>query len=613
MTTATMGRRIGLPAPLRPSWRAAGLGFSATLCLALVATAIASVAVAALSQGAVLPRVSVGGVDVAGLSRSEAAGQLESVLPSLSSGKAAVVVGDDRVSLSYADLGRGYELDAMTADAYAIGRSGNPFIDTVDRLRALLVGANVPLQVRPFDPEAADRAVARAANELSYAPVEAAVRRDGATFTVTPSAAGRGIAASELHAALGAELASINPDDVTLRLTPQVTEPELTTAEAEAAATAASAMAAATDLTIPGAAEGDEPIALAPETIAGWISFETDAAGAYEPVIDSAGVTAAVTEIKASIDRDPVEASISVAAGSGLGGVVPGQDGRVLDVEASTADLLTALERRAGGVKVPAVALAVNVAEPSFTTAEAQALLPQMQMVSSWTTYYVPGDGNGFGANINIGAWDIDGRNLYPGEWFSFWDSIGPVTVERGYRYGGAIINGRSTQGVAIGGGICSTSTTIFNAALRAGLEMGIRANHHYYIDRYPDGLDATVSIIDDWTQDMTFRNDTEHPIVIRGFGGNGFVTFEIWSAPMGRSVVITDPITSNHRKAIETTQVVASMAPGTSKRVEYPHDGHDVSRSRIVYDANGNQIHRNDYFSHYATVNGLTLVGPSS
>ena len=184
--------------------------------------------------------------------------------------------------------------------------------------------------------------------------------------------------------------------------------------------------------------------------------------------------------------------------------------------------------------------------------------------------------------------------------------------MERGYSYGGAIINGRSTQGVAIGGGICSTSTTIFNAALRAGLEMGIRANHYYYIDRYPDGLDATVYMDDNFTQDMTFRNDTENPIVIRGFGGNGFVTFQLWSVPTGRTVVITDPVTSNHRVATETTQVSTSLAPGTSKRVEYPHNGHDVSRTRFVYDAAGNEIHRNTYFSSYRTVNGITLVGPA-
>ena len=115
------------------------------------------------------------------------------------------------------------------------------------------------------------------------------------------------------------------------------------------------------------------------------------------------------------------------------------------------------------------------------------------------------------------------------------------MTVERGYSYGGAIINGRSTQGVAIGGGICSTSTTIFNAALRAGLEMGVRANHYYYIDRYPTGSTRPSRSSTSWTQDMTFVNDTEHPIVIRGFGGAGSVTFQIWSIPTGRTVVITD------------------------------------------------------------------------
>ncbi|MGH2384185.1 MAG: VanW family protein, partial [Candidatus Limnocylindria bacterium] len=178
--------------------------------------------------------------------------------------------------------------------------------------------------------------------------------------------------------------------------------------------------------------------------------------------------------------------------------------------------------------------------------------------------------------------------------------------------YGGVIIGGRSVAGGAIGGGICSTSTTIFNAALRAGLEMGERANHYYYIDRYPDGLDATVYMDPNFVQDMTFRNDTDNPIVIRGFGGNGFVTFQLWTIPTGRTVVISDPATSNHRAAIETTQVDTSMAPGTAKRVEYPHDGHDVSRTRFVYDADGNEIHRNTYFSSYRTVNGITLVGPT-
>jgi len=414
-----------------------------------------------------------------------------------------------------------------------------------------------------------------------------------------------------VHDALATAVDSTDPADVHLALTPATVPPLVDTATADTAAAEAEGMVADLELTIAGATD-EEPTAITAETIAAWISFGPHAEATYTARIDAAAVTAAVEALVDDVNQDPANAVITVAAGGGLGGVIGGQDGRELNVDESVAGLLGVLRERAAGAGVASMGLAVNIIQPSLTTAEAQAALPQMRMISSWTTNYVPGEGNGFGNNINIGARDIDGRNLLPGEWFSFWGSIGPVTVERGYQYGGVIIGGRSVAGGAIGGGICSTSTTIFNAALRAGLEMGIRANHYYYIDRYPDGLDATVYADDNYVQDMTFHNDTGNVIVIRGFGGNGFVTFQLWSLPTGRSVVITDPVTSNHRVAIETTQVDPSMALGTRKRVEYPHDGHDVSRTRFVYDANGNEIHRNTYFSSYRTVNGISLVGPT-
>ena len=64
--------------------------------------------------------------------------------------------------------------------------------------------------------------------------------------------------------------------------------------------------------------------------------------------------------------------------------------------------------------------------------------------IGTWTTYYFPGVSNGFGANISVPAQALDGKVIAPGANFDFWRDIGPVTVERGYRYGGAIINGRS-------------------------------------------------------------------------------------------------------------------------------------------------------------------------
>jgi vancomycin resistance protein YoaR len=612
MTTATMGRRLGLPAMGRPSWRSAALGFSATFGLALVAIAITSVAVAAMSQGAVLPRVAVGGVNLAGLDRTEAATVLESVLPSLADGEAVIAVGDDSVAIPYAEVGRRYELEAMVADAYAVGRSGNPVTDTLARLRSVFVGANLPLRVHAFDEERLDGAVATAASELSFPMVDATVSPTGTTFTVTPSTVGRGVSEAEIRAALGAELATGNPDDVTLRLEAQLVEPAVATPEAETAAAAATAMSGALRLTVEGAADDEEPISLAPETIAAWITFDVNAHGELAPVLDSAAVTTAVEALAEAVNRDAVDASFSLAGG-GLGGVIAAQTGRELDVEASANSLLVALERRGSGASVSAVALAVNVTEPALTTAEAQAALPRMQLVSSWTTYYEVNEGNGFSANITIPAQDIDGTVLAPGETFSFWGGIGPVTVERGYHYGGVIIGGRSVRNGAIGGGICSTSTTLFNAALRYGLEMGERANHFYYIPRYPNGLDATVYSDPNFTQDMTFTNDTENPIVIRGYGSPGQVTFQLWSVPAGRSVVLTNPIVSNQRTAIETTQVDPSLAPGAARRVEYPHHGHDASVTRYVYGPSGELIHQETYFSSYRAVNGITLVGPAS
>ena len=613
MTTITVPRRLMRPVSTRPARRAVAIGFSITILAGLVIAVATSLAIGAAAAGTILPGITVGGVDVSGLDRAAATERLEGALPSLSTGQATIVVGAEREIVEYAELGRRYETSAMVDGALGIGRDGSPFADGLARLRNLARPASLPLVVHAYDENAIAATAAALADQFSTPAVDAVVVPDGTTFEVTPSQAGQIIEADAVRSTLAAALDSTDPADVTLSLTPTMVPPQVATADAEAVAAEARDTVAALALEVPGAAEGEEPLAIAPETIASWLSFGPGSGNvAFELTIDEAAVGAAVSALVESVDRDPVNAQITVVSGGGLGGVIAAQDGRVLSVEESTERLLGVLERRGTGAAVGSVALVVDVTQPALTTAEAEAALPQMRMISSWTTYYVPGEGNGWGNNINIPAYDIDGRNLAPGETFSFWGSVGPFTVERGFSYGGAIINGRSTQGVAIGGGVCSTSTTIFNAALRAGLEMGVRLNHFYYIDRYPDGLDATVSIMDGWAQDMTFRNDTEGPIVVRGYGGSGSVTFEIWSMPLGRNVVITDPVTSNHRQAGDSTQVDANMAPGTSKRVEFPHDGHDVSRTRFVYDAAGNLIHRNDYFSSYATVTGVLLVGPA-
>jgi vancomycin resistance protein YoaR len=520
----------------------------------------------------------------------------------------AVIDGIENAA-SFTELGHGYDLDAMVDAAMAVGRGNEPLADGITRLRTLAHRTSLPILVHAYDPGALEAVAVAFARHASAYPVEAAVTHSGIALTLHRSTPGRALGAGAVSAALARVLTSTSADDVTVTLSTTPVPPIVDTAMANRAAAAAEDMMRDLRLTIP---RSTDALTLTAAQIASWISFGPQAADPYAARFDRAALAAHVADLAADVDQDPVNARVAVAPGGGLGGVIPSEDGRALLVDDTVDRLAAALVARAGGASVPVLGLAVSVTEPDLTTAAVEAVRPQMQLVSSWTTYYVPGDGNGWGNNINIPARDIDGRTLAPGEVFSFWGGIGPVTVERGFMYGGVIIGGRSVAGGAIGGGICSTSTTLFNAALRAGLEMGIRANHYYYIPRYPDGLDATVYMDDTYVQDMTFRNDTEYPIVIRGFGGNGSVTFQLWTVPLNRTVVITNAATSNFRHAIETTQVSTALAPGTARRVEYPHDGHDVVRTRYVYAADGTLLHQNTYFSSYRTVNGITLVGPT-
>ena len=344
--------------------------------------------------------------------------------------------------------------------------------------------------------------------------------------------------------------------------------------------------------------------------LASLITFGALADGGWGASVDQEALAKLLRPVADRVAVAPRNASFAWGGGGAVG-FFPGEAGRKLKAKATVASVVAALEQRAAGSSKPGAALAMGVVQPALTNAEARAAAPQMELLSTWTTYYVPGDGNFWGANINIPAQDLNGRVVASGEWFEFWQGIGPVTLERGYGYGGAIIGGRSVANGALAGGICSTSTTLFNAAMRAGLEIGQRVNHSYYIDRYPMGLDATVFKTDSYETDMTFRNDMATPVVIRSYTGNGFVRFDIWGIPDGRTVSLSAPTTSNPGTAIETTVVNPSLAPGTVKRVEYMHNGFDAVVTRWVRDANGNIIHQNTWSSHYRTVNGVTEVGP--
>jgi vancomycin resistance protein YoaR len=294
--------------------------------------------------------------------------------------------------------------------------------------------------------------------------------------------------------------------------------------------------------------------------------------------------------------------------------VIASSAGRRLDRATTTARILSELDARANGAIPSSVRLKTAAVAPELDTDEAAKQAPVMSLLGSWKTWFPISDRNYFGANIWIPARLINGTVLRPGQTFDWWDAIWPVTPERGFGPGGIIRVNRTEPTGALGGGMCSSSTTLFNAAMRAGLDMGSRSNHRYYISRYPLGLDATVSIIGGSRQSMTFRNDTRHEIFIRGLrtrsGNVGWVTYEIWGIPDGRTVSLSRPAVSNVRQATTRTVYVDTLPKGSREQVEYPSDGMDVSVTRVVRSGTGAVLHRDRWVSHYVRWDGIIEVG---
>ena len=340
-----------------------------------------------------------------------------------------------------------------------------------------------------------------------------------------------------------------------------------------------------------------------------WITFSGVGAG-YAPHVDPAGVPAALKKAAKDLKRKPTEAKYLKTRSGKIFGVSASSLGRGLDPKATADAVVAALDARAARpsdeVEDGPVTVATMTLAPKLSTEEAKRKAPVMDMLGSWTTRYQVSAHNGFSVNITIPARRLDGVVIKPGQVFDFWKAIGEVSFRTGYRLGGAIVGGHSVEGKALAGGICATSTTMFNAAARAGLQILTRSPHWYYITRYPLGLDATVS----GSQTMRFRNNTKYPILIKAAASPGVVHFELWSVPNGRTTTWSRPHVSNVVRGFDTVRKTSSLRKGQRERIEWPVDGKDVSITRTVRDASGRVIDRDTFVSHYHRMIGVTLVG---
>ena len=285
--------------------------------------------------------------------------------------------------------------------------------------------------------------------------------------------------------------------------------PTVATATAEAAKATADRMAA--DVVV---ARGKDTWTIAGTSLAPLISFSTAADGSITPVLDEAGLDPMLKTLAPKVKQTVRDASLKMVNGHVVA-TGTSREGRTLKIPETKAAIVSEIGARQAGAAATPVEAVVKAVDPKLTTADAKAFAPKMKVISSYSVYYWVIVNNHWGGNIEGPATVINGTVVPAGTKFDFWKVVGDLHDAPGTGPGNAIEGGKITVTGAFGGGICTTSTTLFNAAFRAGMVPLARQNHNEFIDRYPPGLDATVWIVGKTKQTMSFRNDTKYPILI--------------------------------------------------------------------------------------------------
>ena len=195
-------------------------------------------------------------------------------------------------------------------------------------------------------------------------------------------------------------------------------------------------------------------------------------------------------------------------------------DGVDIDFEANADKLAEVFSKKDWNHKSVVFPMDYTLDKAKHTKKELSAI---KDVLGTFTTSYA-GSASGRCANVENGASLINGTLLYPGDSFSVYSKVAPFTADNGYHLAGSYSNGQTVQ--TYGGGICQVSTTLYNAVLRAELNVTERSNHSMTVHYVPLSADAAISGTD---KDLKFTNNLDHPVYIQGVAGGSSITFTIY------------------------------------------------------------------------------------
>ncbi|MBV7507769.1 VanW family protein [Bacillus sp. sid0103] len=188
---------------------------------------------------------------------------------------------------------------------------------------------------------------------------------------------------------------------------------------------------------------------------------------------------------------------------------------RIILEESELVEKVIAASANGGDVELP-----LYVTESGYKSEDVNQL--GEVVVATYTTRFNSGV-VGRSKNIELSAGAINNVIVGTGDIFSFNTTVGPSDAEHGYQKAKEIVNKQLVDG--IGGGICQTSSTLFNAVDQLGVSYIEKHHHSLSVGYVPAGRDATVSY---GGPDFKFQNTTGAPFLIKSIYKKGSLTIEV-------------------------------------------------------------------------------------
>jgi len=476
-----------------------------------------------LSSDDQVPRnVALVGRDIGKLGKDKLAAVVDDVATEYLTTEVEIRTTEQTFRISAGDLGLRLDKEATIRNAIDLDSDFPAWRRPADWLGSFFYDREAPLEFT-LDERAMSAALASTAGDAA-ATEPSLVSSSNAITMISGSPGSRisaeGVADQLLERARSGEKPIVITTDV------EQTQPIVSDEEVRALAESLTA-STAPGLTV---IAGDNQVQIPAGAVRSWIGSRV-VAGTVEATVDTG---AALEAIKAAmtIQAEPTDARITLDGGSPV--VVPSAPGQVCCADDSAERVLFTLLSGS-----PSVTLDLELVEPGFTTADAEALGVRepvgttvqwngQPQVKSFTTYHasktIPSQFNRV-SNIQLMADLVRGTLVKPGETFSINRIVGQRTTEKGFLPAGAIANGVHVD--EVGGGVSQFATTMFNAAFFAGLPFGEYQAHSEHFGRYPRGREATMGFPH---PDLQWTNDTPYGILVWTSYTDTSITVTLWS-----------------------------------------------------------------------------------